>query len=192
MNETVVCRKGKCASFFWWGFEWYGGEFDSLADSYRVYVMLARLLTQILCMYPLLVHASPSGSVSWLPVVWCKEMLRTLSCHEISWSSALSSKALQSAAYFKKFVWGIVKLLINIGCPLSPLIYYVPILFVFMIKDTAIKRTFNKLCEKSQISQQNMLYCFQERPEYFLSEYGKKVIHTLSSFLHLCPLVCHL
>lgn len=73
MNEAVVSEKGKCAFFsffFLWEFEWYGGEYDySLADSYRVYVMLARLLTQILCMHPLLAHASPSGSVSWLPVV---------------------------------------------------------------------------------------------------------------------------
>lgn len=117
---------------------------------------LGYLPRYFVCIHSLRMHHHLAQLVGflWFDVRRCGELSAVTKSVGAQLSALKHPKVLRT---LRIFLWGIVKLPINIGRPLSPFIYYVSILFVFMIKDTAIKRTFNKFCEKSQISQQNML-----------------------------------
>lgn len=169
------------------------------------FFMWWRILTTF-CMQPVIVHSSPYGSVSWLLWLDVKIYWGLSAVTEISWSSAFSCKALYSAICYEKFMHGILELLVNIGWLLFPLIYYVPVPFVFkVIILLALWRVFWKImylgsCHKECIlidlvrihkscCRINKMCCFQEPAEYIPSEYWKGC--RLPSFLCLCPLVCH-
>lgn len=129
--------------------------------------------------------SSACTSAGWLLVVWCEEILRAqLSLGELQVCCMLCRVGCSN-----EFISGVLKLLVNVTWTLFPLICYVLTLFVFNIKNTAIRSTFNKFCENSQNLLQSKMYKFQEWPEYILSEHWKD--YRLSSFSCLSPVICN-
>lgn len=117
---------------------WCTGEYDSFADCWRVFFCLFVFFCNAGTGYLLYVATNCvfiTIHIGWLPVVWCEGMLRT----QLSLGELQLYCMLYRIGYSKKFVSGIVKLLVNIAWTLFPLICYVLILFVFNIKDTAIR-----------------------------------------------------
>lgn len=125
---------------------------------------------------------------------------------EISWSSVVNSKALYNAMRSIKFIYGFLKLpantgwltfSLNLSCSSScsckgHRITALQGLFwkaVYLgyghltVHLTVFVRSHKSCCTI------NKMDCFQEPPEYILSEYWKSC--RLSSFVGLCPPVCH-
>lgn len=122
---------------------------------------------------------------------------------EITWSSALNSKALYNATCSKKFIYRILKLLVNIEWLLFPLILWCPNCLCHNsdnitssskgilkgIYDPVMKSSFKIFHNNSRICCRiSNMYSFQQPHDYILSEHWKG--HRLLWFICPCLLVC--